>query len=921
MPGKLNLHTLSGICLILFFAFLTIFVIIIVIEPAYFSKVDDKYIGFNILENFSVKDRRASDVSNSLKLKYFFHFEPKYSLRKSLNNLQILGSNTVVFTPQVWMHNKRSAAIYFDKNRAQDLKESIQFAKSKGFIVFLRPSIQFLSRESMNNWRGKIRPQNRRSLNPWRDWFRSYEEMSKHYLQIALDSKADFYVVGNELISSLKRIRYWNRLLDELEAVNKKNGKIKFAYDVLYRKEFNTLMDNIENSYQPYIKFFSRLAHLGVNFYYPIANPRYTELREVLISKNMYYQVSEIQRRMSISNQITQKNIPDFHPIPIVISEFGVRSTKDAAQKPWVHPQKWETVDYDEQTLYIKKGLEEFFKHPFIKGVLLWHYSLDPFYGIENFKGREGRDNGERTFAVNGKPVEYLIKNSFYEKRGISYVLKTYHVLFYFYITAALGILIFGLHRLSLLKKIFLLKKNYLKVGYADSLPKITLQIPVYNEPHVVDKVIKSALNLDYPSDKLQIQILDDSTDETALLISKLLSEVNSDFEIQHLKRETREGFKAGALAGGLKIAKGEYIAVFDADFRPPPDFLKSTIKYFSNPKVGLVQAKWGFLNRQESILTQIQALFLEGHFSIEHQARFISNCFFNFNGTAEILRKGGLLDSGHRQGGTLRGDLDLSYRAQLKGWQFIYVDHITADSELPQNIIALKRQQHRWVKGSAQVFKKLLLDIIFSKIKFRTKLEGLFHLSCNFIYLLIFFLALALLPTINMRLNYDWRNFWLIDIPLLAFGSLIMFVFYYKAARSVNGMRKLRNTFFGMILGIGLSINNTIAFIEGLLGIKSEFNRTPKFGNLSREEFRKRRGLFGKLKLNEVMVNILEWVFAVYSLLIVLKVIELHMWSSLPFTLLFFFAFLAVSFLSTLHLLQLHLGDFQIFDGIEKKN
>src|SRR5713101_7340766 len=323
--------------------------------------------------------------------------------------------------------------------------------------------------------------------------------------------------------------------------------------------------------------------------------------------------------------------------------------------------------------------------------------------------------------------------------------------------TAAIVLLaVYGSHRYRMA---FLYYRHKFKLptpsGVLKELPKVTIQLPIYNEMYVVERLIDSVCHIDYPRELLQIQVLDDSTDETSA-IARACVERNRQqgHQVVYLHREGREGFKAGALAYGLQFAEGELIGVFDADFVPSTDFLRRTVPFFADEKTGMVQVRWGHLNREFSILTQAQSIFLDGHFIIEHTARNRSGCFFNFNGTAGIWRRTAIDDAGGWQHDTLTEDLDLSYRAQLRGWQFVFVPGVIAPAEVPVEMNAFKSQQHRWAKGSIQTCRKLLPRILKSDLPFGVKAEAFFHLTANFNYILMCMLSILMFPSMVIRYN-----------------------------------------------------------------------------------------------------------------------------------------------------------------------
>lgn len=400
------------------------------------------------------------------------------------------------------------------------------------------------------------------------------------------------------------------------------------------------------------------------------------------------------------------------------------------------------------------------------------------------------------------------------------------------YAVAVLGLGIFGAHRYHLLYLRFRGRSPECPPAPED-WPVVTVQLPVYNERHVVDRLLRCVAALDYPRDRLEIQVLDDSTDDTTQRIAATLTDLRSHgLSIDHIRRSNREGFKAGALAHGLSSSQGEIVVIFDADFRPSEDVLRRLVPHFRDPKVGMVQARWGHLNRDDSLLTRAQALFLDGHFLIEHVARSRSGRFFNFNGTAGAWRRSCIDDAGGWQGDTLTEDLDLSYRAQLKGWRFLFLEDVVVPAELPATMNAYKAQQHRWAKGSIQTAMKLLPSILRAPVTLRQKVEAVFHLANNINYLLMLLTTVLVLPTLLLR----WEEYRLLG-GLLYFASFVfatasVAAFYGTAAR-VGGGRPAGpfRLLFLMALGIGLSVNNGAAVMEALRRHKTPFKRTPKRG------------------------------------------------------------------------------------------
>jgi len=419
-----------------------------------------------------------------------------------------------------------------------------------------------------------------------------------------------------------------------------------------------------------------------------------------------------------------------------------------------------------------------------------------------------------------------------------------------------------------------------------DRLPRLTVQLPLYNELYVARRLIDAVCALDYPRERLEIQVLDDSTDETTELVAALVARRRAEgFDIVHLHREERSGYKAGALAAGLDRARGELIAVFDADFVPAPDFARCLVHHFTDPRVGMVQARWGHLNPDYSPLTRVQSMLLDGHFVIEHTARNRSGRFFNFNGTAGIWRRSCIEDAGGWQHDTLTEDLDLSYRAQMKGWRFVYDPDHVAPAELPVEMGAFKTQQHRWAKGSIQTARKLLPRILRSPLSLRVKLEAVVHLTANVGYPLMVALALLVVPSVWLRGGISPWMVALVDLPLFALTSLSVAAFYVVAHGEATGSKRglLRWVPFLMAIGIGLSINNSRAVLEALRGNASEFRRTPKY-NLRQRQRPASRKYGGAVNRD----TIVELALALYFAVATLAALSAGLWGAVPFLLLF---------------------------------
>lgn len=401
----------------------------------------------------------------------------------------------------------------------------------------------------------------------------------------------------------------------------------------------------------------------------------------------------------------------------------------------------------------------------------------------------------------------------------------------------------FGLHRfyLSVLYK----RYNSLDTKPLSKIinhPKVTIQLPVYNEMYVVERLIDAVCKIRYKKNLLQIQVLDDSTDETTRIVEKSVRKYkNLGFDIECINRDNRQGYKAGALNEGLKKATGEIITIFDADFVPPEDFLKDTVDYFSDPEVGIVQTRWGHLNPDYSILTKAQEVLLNGHFVIEQTARFKHGVFGNFNGTAGLLRKSCIQSSGGWQHDTLTEDLDLSYRAQMQGWKLVYLKDVISDAELPVDVNAFKSQQHRWSKGGIQTAKKLLPKILKSKkLSIKIKLEAVFHLLGNISYLFLLTLLTFMLPMSYFWESIGWYEIIVINVVTISTGTGGVFYFYYLTVREMYGnkwKKYLKYIPLAVSLGVGLAVNNSKAVLEALRGKQSEFKRTPKYAVNSKRD------------------------------------------------------------------------------------
>jgi cellulose synthase/poly-beta-1,6-N-acetylglucosamine synthase-like glycosyltransferase len=371
----------------------------------------------------------------------------------------------------------------------------------------------------------------------------------------------------------------------------------------------------------------------------------------------------------------------------------------------------------------------------------------------------------------------------------------------------------------------------------SDDLPIVTIQLPVYNELYVMERLLENIALIDYPKDKLEIQVLDDSTDEslaiTAAHVQKLAS---TGLDISQITRQDRTGFKAGALKEGLQIARGEFIAIFDADFLPEPDWLLKTVCHFQDPEIGVVQTRWSHLNRDHSLLTQVQAFALDAHFTLEQVGRNSKGHFINFNGTAGIWRKQTIIDAGNWEGDTLTEDLDLSYRAQLKKWKFKYLEDVETPAELPIVISAARSQQFRWNKGGAENFQKMFKKVLGSNQSFKTKFHGILHLLNSTMFLNVFIVAILSIPMLYIKNEYEHLKVYFIVMSFFVISTIIFFICYWYMYRNTyGGGFKNFISYIGMFftffsIAMGFSLHNSIAVIEGHLGKPSEFIRTPKF-------------------------------------------------------------------------------------------
>ena len=482
----------------------------------------------------------------------------------------------------------------------------------------------------------------------------------------------------------------------------------------------------------------------------------------------------------------------------------------------------------------------------------------------------------------------------------IMYILTIFFIIIYS--VCSVLIFFFSLIQLDLFlnyKKYKTKAKNKLLTKFKKS-PFVTVQLPIYNEQNVIKRLLDAVVNLDYPSDKIEIQVLDDSDDNSTIYVKNLISKlkVKTNLRINHIIRKNRDGFKAGALKYGLKLAKGDYIAIFDADFVPRSDWLKKTICGFNDPKIGAVQTKWNHINKNFSLLTKIQAFALDIHFTLEQVGRNFNSHFLNFNGTAGIWRKEAILKSGNWNSDTITEDLDLSYRAQFRGWRIKYIESINAPAEIPFLISAIKSQQFRWNKGGAENFKKHFLSILKSNnLKFVTKLHCVFHLFSSSLFLSVFLLSFLSVPlsyVSNVTNKFNWFfNF----SSLFVLSTIIFFYVYWELYKLIN--KKKNNSFFEYIkifisfysISGAFAFQNSVAVLQGFTGKKSEFVRTPKFNLTAGERNMKEKKYTNEYKSYYLII---EGFLALYFLVSIITTILFanRNFGFLPFHLFLFFGY-----------------------------
>src|SRR5882724_341414 len=490
------------------------------------------------------------------------------------------------------------------------------------------------------------------------------------------------------------------------------------------------------------------------------------------------------------------------------------------------------------------------------------------------------------------------------------------------YFAVLLFLSCYGLHRSHLVYLCFRHRKELEqkkrvphRPAEGDDLPPVTIQLPLFNEATVATRLLDAVARMDYPKDRLEVQVLDDSTDETQTIVRTHVERlVGEGSNFVYLHRTVRTGYKAGALEAGLVTARGELIAIFDADFLPQPDFLRECVPHFRDPETGMVQTRWGHMNRDRSLLTKVQALMLDGHHMVENRARFAAGCLFNFSGTGGIWRRRAIESCGGWQHDTLTEDLDLSYRAQLAGWQFVFVPSLIAPAEVPVEMNAFKSQQHRWAKGSIQTCRKLLPRILKSDLPLGVKAEAFFHLTANFNYILMCVLSILMFPAMVIRYNMGWYEMILIDVPLFFAATFSFCNFYVVCQREIHTdwLARLKYVPFLMSVGIGLSINNTRAVLEALLNKESEFTRTPKY----RIEGDSDEWVGKKYRQSVAVQPLVELGLGLYFTATVFYALATQIYATVPFLVLFQVGFLYTGLLS---IVQQYAGPEVVAAGLHK--
>ena len=479
-------------------------------------------------------------------------------------------------------------------------------------------------------------------------------------------------------------------------------------------------------------------------------------------------------------------------------------------------------------------------------------------------------------------------------------------IILFTYIGSLMILFTFGSHGFIMIY--YYLKHRHQRDDFSaklESFPVVTLQLPIYNEMYVIERLIKTVCEIDYPIDKLEIQVLDDSTDETVEIVANIVKEYQlRGFDIHHIHRTDRSGYKAGALKEGLKVAKGEFVGIFDADFIPRKNFLQIVLPFFKDPKIGMVQTRWEHLNRAYSLVTQIQALALDGHFVLEQQVRNKAGYFINFNGTSGVWRKECIFDAGNWEADTLTEDLDLSYRAQLKGWKFRYLTDFTTPSEVPSEINSLKSQQFRWTKGAIETARKMLFRVWAAKLPLKTKIMCTFHLTNNIVFPFILVACLLNMPIVLIK-NTGLYDTYFIFMSVFVLAFIASFLFYLYSQKDVYEDWRSRILLFPVFMAgsMGFAINNTKAVFEALINKKSEFVRTPKYGiEGDKDKWQDKKYVHKKVVKFSV---VFELIIALYSLAcVVVSAVTLQI-SAIPFQLMYTFGFGLVAYLSIKHVID----------------
>lgn len=469
------------------------------------------------------------------------------------------------------------------------------------------------------------------------------------------------------------------------------------------------------------------------------------------------------------------------------------------------------------------------------------------------------------------------------------------------YFAVMIALSIYGVHRYTMCYRYFKYKKNYdpNPHGHFEVFPKVLIQLPMFNEQYVVDRLIEAVCGMDYPREKLEIQVLDDSTDESQDVARQIVERYAAQGQpIQYIHRTNRHGFKAGALDEGLHASDAEFVAIFDADFVPPKDWIMRVIHHFTEPDVGLVQTRWGHLNRNYSLLTKIEAILLDAHFIIEHGSRVRTGEFFNFNGTAGMWRRKAIEDGGGWQHDTLTEDTDLSYRSQMAGWRFKYLPEVECPSELPIEMNAFKTQQARWAKGLIQVSIKLLPTIFRSNMTTRRKIESVYHLTANLSYPLMVIMTALLIPSMICRFYQGWFQMLLIDVPLFLASTASIAVFYVYSERELFPHSWKKSILYMpmlMAIGIGLTVTNSKAVMEAIFGVKSAFVRTPKFRVTKKGDKAMAKKYLKRLKL----APWIEIALGTYFFLAILYTFSNQNYFTAPFLILFVVGYWYTGFMS----------------------